>query len=133
MTPSKPSRVSTPIDDLFAEHGLKRRVVVTLPHFLVAPFVVASSDLAWIAPTRMIRFFDRALALRSIELPFVVYDYGIGQAWAARRDDEPAIVWLREAVASTLSSSQLAHPPAKNRKPPAKARQLLRPARSSRR
>ena len=77
-------------------------MVVTVPHFLVAPFIVESSDLAWIAPTRMVRFFDRALALRSVKLPLVVEDYGLSQAWAARRDDEPAIMWLCDVVASAF-------------------------------
>lgn len=104
-TPSSPGTPSSRIDDLLAEHGLQRRVVVTVPHFLVAPFVVERSDLAWIAPTRMIASFKDRMKLREIELPFSAGTYRLSQVWAARRHDEDAIVWLRSEVSSSFDAA----------------------------
>lgn len=100
--PSAPHEPTGRVDAMLAKHGLKRRVVVTVPHFLVAPFIVADSELAWIAPTRLVEFFKPLLPLREITLPFAAGSYGLSQVWAARRHEERAIAWLRGEVLSAL-------------------------------
>lgn len=104
-TPNAPGNPSSRIDEIFAKHGVQRRVVVTVPHFLVAPFIVDKSDLAWIAPTRMIDSFKHRLRLREIELPFSAGSYRLNQVWATRRHDEDAVVWLRGEVSSVFRAA----------------------------
>jgi DNA-binding transcriptional LysR family regulator len=59
------TRPSSFVDAHLAKQGLSRRVVMTVPHFLVAPFIVQSSDLALTAPARLLRPFIESLELRA--------------------------------------------------------------------
>lgn len=87
------------VDAALAKRGLERRVAMTVPHFLVAPFIVASSDLVLTAPERMLRPFVETLRLRRLALPFDVPGYTLSQVWAARADDDEGHQWLRATLA----------------------------------
>lgn len=52
------------VDEVLAKHGVRRRIAMTVPHFLVAPFVVASSDRVLTAPARSLAPFIKSLQLR---------------------------------------------------------------------
>jgi DNA-binding transcriptional LysR family regulator len=91
------------IDMVLAKQGLGRRVVLTVPHFLVAPFIVASSDLVLTAPVRLLHPFAKLLRLRRIELPLKLGGYKLSQVWAARSSDDEAHRWLRSIIAKTLA------------------------------
>jgi DNA-binding transcriptional LysR family regulator len=93
------------IDRVLAKKGLRRRVAMMVPHFLVAPFIVASSDLVLTAPVRLLDPFRRLLRLRRVELPFEVSGYALSQVWAARSRDDEAHRWLRNAIAKTLADA----------------------------
>jgi DNA-binding transcriptional LysR family regulator len=90
---------STVVDELLAKRGLERRVHMSVPHFAVAPFIVASSDLALTAPTRLLDPFIRLLRLRRLELPIKVPTYHLSQVWARRSGDDAGHQWLRANVA----------------------------------
>jgi len=90
------------VDGLLAQHGLTRRKVVSVSHFLVAPFVVASSDLVLTAPARLLERFIKPLQLRRIALPFELPSYALRQVWAKRTRDDEAQRWLRAQVASAF-------------------------------
>lgn len=90
------------VDALLAKKGLRRRVTMTVSHFLVAPFVVASSDLVLTAPARLLAPFRRSLKLRALELPLRLPRYELAQVWAARARDDEALQWLRGIIAATF-------------------------------
>ncbi len=92
------------VDTILHERGLERRVRMTLPHFVVAPFVVASSDLALTAPARLIAPFQRSLALRRLTLPFALPSYELAQVWAVRSRDDAGHRWRRETIAGLFGS-----------------------------
>ena len=47
------------VDDALREAGLKRRIVLTVPHFLAVPFIVGSTDLVALLAERVaIRLAD---------------------------------------------------------------------------
>jgi DNA-binding transcriptional LysR family regulator len=87
------------IDDRLRALGLRRRIRLTVPHFLVAPFVVASSDLVLTAPVRLLAPFVRRLALRELQLPLELRGYKLSQVWARRSHDDAAHRWLRAEIA----------------------------------
>jgi DNA-binding transcriptional LysR family regulator len=80
--------------------------VLSVAHFLVAPFVVASSDLVLTSPLRLLEPFIRSLGLRRLELPLPQLGYTLSQVWAARVADNPAQRWLRGLIAKTLSQAK---------------------------
>jgi DNA-binding transcriptional LysR family regulator len=96
------------VDALLAKQGLRRRVALTVPHFLVAPFVVATSDLILTAPVRLLTPFIKLLGLRRMELPMKLAGYKLSQVWAVRSRDDEAHRWLRGAVARAFGPSKIA-------------------------
>lgn len=95
----------SPVDEILAKHGLQRRVRMTVPHFLVAPHIVAGSDLALTAPTRLLAPFVKSLGLRKLELPFEIPAYTLSQVWSARSNHDEAHRWLRGQVARCFSAA----------------------------
>ncbi len=97
------STVPTPIDEVLAKHGLSRRIAMTVPHFLVAPFIVARSDLVLTAPGRLLEPFLDSLPLRKLELPLKLGGYTLSQVWAERSRNDEAHRWLRGEIARTFT------------------------------
>lgn len=85
-------------DSALAEHGLTRRVVVRVAHFLVAPLLVAESDLILTAPARLARFAVSVAPVRIVELPLTVPGFPVDAIWHVRHAAEPANRWIRELV-----------------------------------
>ena len=88
------------VDALLAQHGLSRRVAIALPHFLVAPFVVAGTDLVLTIPERVARTFAAFLPLRLVEPPADLPGFTMTLKWHERRHRDPAHVWLRGELAA---------------------------------
>lgn len=86
-----------PVDDALAALGLQRRVVLRVPEFLVAPLLVARSDLVLTAPSRMIEAVGLR-ALRVFEPPLRIPTFTLWQVWHEGRRQEPAHAWLRQTL-----------------------------------
>lgn len=86
-------------DDVLAETGLSRRVVLSVPHFLFLMSVLANSDLVAMLPARLVR--DTG-ALRVVEPPVDVPGYEMAMLWHERSHRDPAHQWLREYIAHSL-------------------------------
>jgi DNA-binding transcriptional LysR family regulator len=87
----RPSRV----DVALAAHGLSRRIAATVPHFLAALHVIASSDLIGFLPTRVAATSARVQALAQ---PIALPRFTIGHVWAERMQHDPAHRWFRDQV-----------------------------------
>lgn len=87
-----------PADEALAALGLKRRIVVTAPHFLVAPFVLQASDLVALLAERVARRLAETAALDIRPLPLPVPPWTLSLLQREDRAAEPALAWL----ASTL-------------------------------
>ena len=83
-------------DEVLESRGLKRRVVLSVPHFLFVPEIVARTDLVAMLPSRLVR--DREGMLRVIEPPLQIPPYTMAMLWHERSHLDPAHVWLREQV-----------------------------------
>lgn len=87
----------SPLDDALARAGQRRRVALTVPHFLVAPHVIATTDLVWTAPAALARAFGHLpLAIR--EPPFKTNGFSVAMRWHVRLDRDPGLRWLRGMV-----------------------------------
>ena len=102
-TPGIQDTTADLIDAQLQARGLTRRVALTVPHFLVAPFVVASSDLILTAPKRLIDCLCGPLRLRIVSPELPKADYSLSQVWSKDRNDAPASRWLRGAVRRSLA------------------------------
>ena len=89
--------VGSAVDRALAERGLRRRVVVTLPHFLAALAVVAASDLVVTLPERLARALaPPGLLIRPPPVPLAPLD--LVSLWHPRVHADPPHRWLRELV-----------------------------------
>ena len=86
------------VDELLAAKGLARRVAMTVPHFLAAPFVVARSELVLTVSRRVAATFVRPLGLVLVKCPLPLPPHGLGQTWAASADEDAGHRWLRAAI-----------------------------------
>jgi DNA-binding transcriptional LysR family regulator len=86
------------IDKQLLAYGLTRRVVVTVPHFLVAPVILASSDLLLTAPERLIEAFRRPLRLRTVIPALPEVGYTFSQVRSESVDGDAGLRWLRGGI-----------------------------------
>jgi DNA-binding transcriptional LysR family regulator len=83
------------VDDLLARTNERRTVALRVPHFLVAPYVVAATDLVWAAPESIARVFVEQLPLVAREMPVRLDGFTITMRWHTRMDRDPGLAWLR--------------------------------------
>lgn len=93
-----------PVDDALAKRGRERRVSVVVPHFLIAPHLVATTDLVLTVAEKMARAFAELLPLRILELPFPVPPVRLSMLWHARDDADPAHRWLRAQLSAAAGA-----------------------------
>jgi DNA-binding transcriptional LysR family regulator len=86
-------------DKALAEVGLSRKVVLSVPHFLMVMSVLASTDLVAMLPSRLVR--DNP-ALQVVEAPLQVPGYEMAMFWSERAHRDPAHKWLREHLAASV-------------------------------
>lgn len=87
------------IDDRLEALGLRRRVARMVSTFLVAPFLVAESDLVVTLPSRVTSEIAHRLGL--IERrppPEVDVRFALRLLWYRRADNDVAHVWLRDRL-----------------------------------
>lgn len=88
------------IDDALAALDRKRRVRLSVPHFLLVPELVARSDMIAVLPERLARSFaDR---LQTFDLPLDVPHLTFAAVWHERTHRNPAQAWLRQALADLM-------------------------------
>ena len=87
-------------DTALAALGRRRRVVLSLPHFIVAMSAIATSDLVAMLPQRLVA--GRA-DLQTFEPPLDVPGFEMGMFWHERRHRDPGHRWLREQVLAAVS------------------------------
>lgn len=100
---SRRGKAAGPLDLELAKLRLTRRVVATVPDFLSALHVVASSELLTVAPSFVVRALGQ-LKLATFALPVVVPPLELGLTWHPRYDADPAHQWLRAQIAAWVAS-----------------------------
>jgi DNA-binding transcriptional LysR family regulator len=118
-------RPGGPVDEALAELGLARRVALSVPHFLVAPHVVARTDLVLTVARRIAETFAGMLPLAIVESPLALPTFTIGMQWGERNDTDPGHAWLRQRLAEAARGLGRAAPP-KNPPSPRKRRPARR-------
>jgi DNA-binding transcriptional LysR family regulator len=97
-----------PTDVLLEVRRHKRRVVLSVPHFLLVPELVRRSDLVAMLPARLLEGQNQGLQLR--EAPVQPAGYEMAMSWHERVHVDPAHVWLRAQVIAAVSQAG-AQPP----------------------
>jgi DNA-binding transcriptional LysR family regulator len=94
------------VDRELAKVGLTRRVLLSLPQFLVAPFVIAETDLIATLSSRVARrFAQTGVGIVLHEPPIVLPTWPLAMMWHRRTDAHAATTWLRQVVAEVTIAS----------------------------
>jgi DNA-binding transcriptional LysR family regulator len=88
------------VDDALARLGRKRSVAVAVPHFLVAPHIVASSDLLLTMAERVAAVVAGPLGLVVLSPPpeLELGGFTTSLLWHERTHEDPARRWIRDLV-----------------------------------
>jgi DNA-binding transcriptional LysR family regulator len=94
------------VDAALARIGKKRRIAIEVPHFLVAPHVVKSTDAVLTLAARVARELGPALGLRQLPPPpeLSLSGFDVSLVWHERRRADAAQAWFRGVVASIAKS-----------------------------
>jgi DNA-binding transcriptional LysR family regulator len=86
------------VDDALSAIGRSRRIALAVPHFLVVPYLIASSDLIATLATRVAATFAETLGLVTMAPPFALPKFEMAVAWHERDHEDPPHRWLREQL-----------------------------------
>lgn len=89
-------------DRVLAEYGRTRRIACSVPSFLLAPALVAGSDLVALIPARLAALYDGLVD--RFDPPFSSPDFAVDVLWHPRRQADPAHIWLRSRVAQIAAT-----------------------------
>ena len=92
------------VDDALAARGLRRRVALTVPHFLLAPFLLHGSELTLVYPSRLAELLAAPLGLAVLPEPLGLPSFTSQLLWARRNARHPPLVWLRDAVRRAVAA-----------------------------
>jgi len=87
------------VDEALARLGRSRRIAVRVPHFLIAPHVIAGSELIATLPTRIVRHHLEPLGLAMLPTPLDIPRFTVSMAWHERAHHDPGQRWLRDRIA----------------------------------
>ncbi|MFI5932000.1 LysR family transcriptional regulator [Actinoplanes sp. NPDC051494] len=101
---SRRGRLTDPVDDLLAAHGLSRRVLASVGTAASALLVISRSDAVLTAPGATWGPLVDAFGLRTEPLPFPAPAPPMICSWHQRYDTDAAHAWLRARVRATLTA-----------------------------
>jgi DNA-binding transcriptional LysR family regulator len=100
---SRRGRLSDPIDEVLASHGLQRRVLASVGTLAAAAQVISRSDSVLATPDAMSQPLVEAFGLVTTRLPFASPPVPIVCAWHQRYETDAGHAWLRARVRDALA------------------------------
>jgi DNA-binding transcriptional LysR family regulator len=97
-----------PTDVLLEARRHKRRVVLSVPHFLLAPELVRRSDMVAMVPARLLE--GRSQGLQLSEAPIRPPGFEMAMSWHERVHVDAAHAWLRAQVIAAVSQTAAPRP-----------------------
>jgi DNA-binding transcriptional LysR family regulator len=100
------------VDELLAKRGLDRRIVLTVPTFMIALAHLSSSDLIGVLPRRLVERQAARFALAFVELPLKRKPDPIQAVATKVAMMDAGIAWLMELIVKSVASSRRSEPSA---------------------
>lgn len=92
-----------PVDAALATLGRSRNVALRVPDFVLAPLIVATTDLIATLPSRIASLLATPLGLRALRPPLPLPKFAYATMWNRRRDSDPALTWLHALVCDAVT------------------------------
>jgi DNA-binding transcriptional LysR family regulator len=101
------SRTEEVFESYLARKRIRRRVVLTTPHFASTPIIIAQSDLIVTVPLPLARYFSSiAAGVRIVRLPFDPPRIALKQFWHRKFQNDDRSRWLRALVYKLLVNNE---------------------------
>src|SRR5262245_9331464 len=91
-------RVAGNVDGVLERIGRHRDVVLTLPHFLAVPAIIAETDLVVTLAERVARRLSDSASLCILRPPFEVPGFDVAMTWNPITEHDPAVDWIRREI-----------------------------------
>ncbi|BAZ11642.1 transcriptional regulator LysR family protein [Calothrix sp. NIES-4071] len=86
------------VDEALAQQNLSRNVVMSVPNFLIVPFILANTNFIATLPAHLVKTFVEVWQLYASPLPFQMAGFSIDLLWHSKNDREPGHMWLRNLI-----------------------------------
>jgi DNA-binding transcriptional LysR family regulator len=83
----------------------RRRVALTLPHYLAASAMIAETDLVMTVPRRVAERVCAVDAVRCFETPLELEGFDVAAAYHPRSSGDAGIAWLRKLLSEIASAA----------------------------
>lgn len=93
------------VDSTLRKMGRSRRVAVVVPHFMVAPHLVASTDMVLTTARSVARSFSDLLPIRLLEPPMELTRGTVSMVWHPRSHGEECHRWLRRLIRDVVAAA----------------------------
>ncbi|MBD1555895.1 LysR family transcriptional regulator [Vibrio sp. S9_S30] len=94
----------TSIDRKLTRLGRSRTVISAIPHFSLAPDIVANTDLIITLPTRLLGKLSPHYDFHQTSLPFDMHDFQVDQFWHSIHKQDALHKWMRDALKTVADS-----------------------------
>ncbi len=84
------------VDDTLAIQGLSRNIRLSIPHFLVAPSIIARTDLITTLAERIAIAFAKYLNLKVFPCPLEIDGFSVVMRWHQSTTNQSTHQWLRQ-------------------------------------
>lgn len=86
------------VDASIEKLGIRRKAVLTVPHFVAVGHILSTTDLIATVPERFARHCGEPFGLRYVDLPLKLPEIGVNLFWHSRFHKEPGNQWLRSLI-----------------------------------
>ena len=86
------------LERALAEHGVEENVALRVPHFMVAPLIIAGTDLIVSLPNQVAQAWSRLVKMKVHPLPIRIPSFEVSLYWHPRVENDTANRWLRGAL-----------------------------------
>lgn len=87
------------VDKKLAEQNLNRIVALSVPNFLIVPFILSSTELIATLPTQIVATtIDPNWNLYTSQLPLEIPGFPVGMLWHRKSDRDLGHIWLRQLI-----------------------------------
>lgn len=104
------------VDDALRKRGRARRIAFTTANFLVAPQVVAETDLVLTLAARVARSFAESMPLTLFEPPLALAGFQVSMFWHERMHADPAHQFLRAELVRAARALPVSTAPARRKR-----------------
>ncbi|GAB2903967.1 LysR family transcriptional regulator [Paralcaligenes sp. KSB-10] len=91
------------IDGCLAEHGLRRKIHMTVPYFGLVPYILMSTDLVFTTGRQFAQNYARYLPVKVLPSPFKFPTMRFYQLWHKRANTAAEVTWLRRLIAQVAA------------------------------